>query len=220
MRPRAVAGVVAVLACAGGAGVAGAALDDKALIDVREADTVEVELDGDSGPERVAVRRLSAFRWAARLEDDCNGRTRQWRLIPVHDAVAIDSIRETSTGGPTYVFASGSSGASSRIGDFAIVGLGPGLDRAGCPVRRYVFRYPHPDFALPRPPRGTTPGSYSAAVRSVRGALQVQTVEGLYRRTDGGCCPSFVRTSDWRLEPRATRFQRIRSRIERVPRPD
>lgn len=213
--------LAAALAAAGvtGAAAAHAALDNKPLVDVREADVVEVELDGDTGPERVAVRRLSAFRWAARLEDDCNGRTRQWRLIPVHDAVAIDSIRETATNGPTYVFASGSSGASARVGDFAIVGLGPALDAAGCPVRHFAFRYPHPDFPLPRPPRGTTPGSYSASVRSVRGALQVQTIEGLYRRTDGGCCPRLVRTSDWRLEPGTPRFRRIRTRLERVPRP-
>jgi hypothetical protein len=117
------------------------------------------------------------------------------------------------------VFASGSDGASGRVGDYAIAGIGPTLDGAGCPQRRFLFRYPHPDFPLPREPRGLDTGSYSATLRSVRGRLQVRTVEGLYSRRDAGCCPSYTRTSEWRLEASGARFVRVQSRLRRAPRP-
>jgi hypothetical protein len=211
--------LLAVLAAALlGAGTAAAqgGLSRTVLVEAFETGPAEVELDGDPAPERVAVRQVSELRWSPRLEDDCPGvGTVRRRLGPTNDAVAIEAIEHD---GVTMLFTSGSTGAAGRSGDFRLHRLGPETDARGCARLRTLFAYPTRSFRLPRPRRGTSPGSFSARIVVSRGRLTVRTYEGLYRRSDPGCCPSYLRTSDWRLNRRKDRFTLRRSRTTRTPR--
>ena len=185
------------------------ALERTTLVDVMETGPADVELDGDAAPERVASRKLGEFRFAPRVEDDCFGAR---RLGPVNEAVAIEAIKVRATPGLPYLWTSGSRGASGRVAMFTLTRLDR-LVESGCPRIRTLFAFPNaPGFRLPRPRRGTDPGSFSATPRVVDGQLQIRTTEGLYRRRDAGCCPSFVRTTDWRFDRERDRFVRSRSR--------
>lgn len=198
-------------------GQGGGGLERTTLVDVGETGPAEVELDGDAAPERVASRRLAEFRFAPRVEDDCLGAR---RLGPVSEAVAIEAIRVRSSSAPPFLWTSGSTGATGRIGHFRLHRLGPDADARGCPTLRTLFAFPgDPRFRLPRPRRGTDPGSFSASPRVVDGRLRIRTTEGLYRARDAGCCPSFVRTTDWRYDRERDRYLRSRSRTRRLPSP-
>jgi hypothetical protein len=191
------------------------ALERTTLVDVQETGPVEIELDGDPTPERVASRKIADFRFAPRLEDDCLGAR---RLGPVNEAVAIESVKVKGTDGLPLLFTSGSTGATGRVGHFRLHRLGPPQDARGCPTLRTLFAFPgDPRFRLPRARRGTAPGSFSASPRVVDGQLQIRTTEGLYRRRDAGCCRSFTRTTDWRYDRERDRYVRSRSRTRALP---
>ena len=188
-------------------------LERTTLVDVQQTGPAEVELDGDPAPERVASRKLAEFRFAPRLEDDCLGAR---RLGPVNEAVAIEAIKVRGTTGLPFLWTSGSTGATGRVGHFRLHRLGPAGNVKGCPPLRTLFAYPNaPGFRLPRARRGTSAGSFSASPRVAGGQLQIRTREGLYRRDDAGCCPSYVRTSDWAYDRERDRYVRTRSRTRR-----
>jgi hypothetical protein len=185
------------------------ALERTTLVDVMETGPTEVELDGDPAPERVASRKLGDFRFAPRVEDDCLGAR---RLGPVNEAVAIEAIKVRATQELPFVWTSGSRGATGRVAMFTLNRLSRPIE-TGCPKLDTLFAFPNaPGFRMPRARRGTQPGSFSATPRVVDGQLQIRTTEGLYRRRDAGCCPSFVRTTDWRFSRERDRFVRSRSR--------
>lgn len=187
-------------------------LERTTLVDVREEGPAEVELDGDPALERVASRKLSEFRYAPRLEDDCLGAR---RLGPVNEAVAIEAVKVRGTAALPFLWTSGSTGATGRVGHFRLHRLDRAAD-GGCPRLRTLFAYPNvPGFRLPRARRGTSAGSFSATPRVVNGQLRIRTTEGLYRDDDAGCCPSFVRTSDWAYDRERDRYVRTRSRTRR-----
>ena len=187
------------------------------LVEVGQTGPAEIELDGDPALERVAARRLDEFRFAPRVEDDCLGAR---RLGPVNEAVAIEAIKVRTSAAPPLLWTSGSSGATGRVGHFRLHRLGPPPGVGGCPTLKTLFAFPgDPRFRLPRPPRGTDPGSFSARPRVVDGRLQIRTTEGLYRVRDAGCCPSFARTTDWRYDRERDRYVRARSRTRRLPSP-
>ena len=190
-------------------------LDRKTLVDVQEEGPAEIQLDQDAPLERVSSRKLEEFRYAPRIEDECAGAK---SLGPVNENVAIETVNLRGAQIPPLLFTSGSSGATGRAGHFRMHSFGPPNDARGCSRLRTLFAYPSTKFPLPRPRRGTEAGSFSASPRAVGGEIQIRTVEGLYRRRDGGCCPSFLRTSDWRLNPETFRYQRIRSRTRRAHR--
>jgi len=189
-------------------------LERTTLVDVRETGPAEVELDGDPAPERVASRKLAEFRYSPRIEDDCLGAR---RLGPVDESVAIESVKVRGTAGLPFLWTSGSTGATGRVGHFRLHRLTRPVE-TGCPTLDTLFAYPNaPGFRLPRARRGTSAGSFSASPRVVGGELRIRTVEGLYRDDDAGCCPSFTRTSDWAYDRERDRYVRTRSRTRRLP---
>jgi hypothetical protein len=206
-----VLGLAALLIAADARGQSGGRLDIRPLVETHETGPTDVQLDADAAPERVVSRKLDEFRFVPRVEDDCLGAR---RIGPVNDNVAIDAVSMRGSATPALLWVSGSSGASGRVGDFRLHRLGPQTDGRGCPTLRTVFAFPDPKFALPRPRRGTDAGSFSAQLRFDAGAIAVRTFEGLYRANDGGCCPSFLRTSDWRFDPQRDRYVRTRSRTK------
>ena len=206
----AVVGALVIAPAASGQGEGEAdELERTTLVDVMETGPAEVELDGDPAPERVASRKLGDFRFAPRVEDDCLGAR---RLGPVNEAVAIEAIRVRATQPLPFLWTSGSRGASGRVAMFTLHRLTRPIE-TGCPSFDTLFAFPNaPGFRMPRARRGTQPGSWSASPRVVDGRLQIRTTEGLYRRRDAGCCPSYVRTTDWRFDRERDRFVRSRSR--------
>jgi hypothetical protein len=209
-------GVAALSVATTAAAQSGSGLERTTLVDVQQSGPAEVQLDGDPAPERVAARKLDEFRFAPRVEDDCLGAR---RLGPVNEHVAIEAVKVRATAGLPFLWTSGSSGATARLGAFRLHRLGPETDARGCPRLRTLFAFPDRAFPLPRPRRGTEAGSFSATPRVVRGRLEIRTIEGLYRRRDAGCCPSFTRTSDWRYDRERDRYVRTRSRTVRTPTP-
>lgn len=208
-----VGAVLGVLLVVPGARGQDEGLERTTLVDVQETGPAEIELDGDPAPERVASRKLAEFRYAPRIEDDCFGAR---RLGPVNESVAIESVNVRGTAGLPFLWTSGSTGATGRVGHFRLHRLDRAVD-TGCPKLHTLFAYPNvPGFRLPRSRRGTAAGSFSASPRVVNGELRIRTVEGLYRRHDAGCCPSFVRTSDWAYDRERDRYVRTRSRTRRL----
>jgi hypothetical protein len=208
-----VGAVLTVLLVVPGASGQDGGLERTTLVDVGTTGPADVELDGDPAAERVASRKLAEFRYAPRLEDDCLGAR---RLGPVDESVAIESIKVRGTAGLPFVWTSGSTGATGRVGHFRLHRLGP-APASGCPALHTLFAYPNvPGFRLPRARRGTSAGSFSATPRVVGGELRIRTREGLYRDDDAGCCPSFVRTSDWAYDRERDRYVRTRSRTRRL----
>jgi hypothetical protein len=192
-------------------------LERTTLVDVGEEGPAEVELDGDPALERVASRKLAEFRYAPRLEDDCLGAR---RLGPVNESVAIETVKVRGAARLPFLWTSGSTGATGRVGHFRLHRLGPVGNVKACPPLRTLFAFPNdPRFRLPRARRGTSPGSFSALPRVVNGQLQIRTTEGLYRRRDAGCCPSFMRTTDWRYDRERDRYVRSRPRTRALPSP-
>jgi hypothetical protein len=190
-------------------------LERKLLVGVQKTGPVEVQLDADPALERVASRKLDPFRFAPRVEDDCLGAR---RLGPVNDMVTIESVALKGAPGSILLFVTGSSGASGQVADFRLHRLGPQTNARGCPTLRTVFAFPDLAFPLPRPRRGTEAGSFSAQVRFAGGEIRVRTTEGLYRPREAGCCPSFVRTTDWRMDRERDRYVPGRSRTVRASR--
>lgn len=185
----------------------------KTLVDVHETGPARVQLDGDPALERVSSRKLDEFRYSPRIQDDCFG-TR--RLGPTHENLAIESVALPSQTTPPLLFVSGSSGASARLGEFRLHRVGPQTDAKGCATLKTLFAFPHPNFQLPDPRRGTEAGSFSAQLRRANNQIGVRTTEGLYRPNDGGCCPSYIRTTDWTLNARRDRYVPSRSRTART----
>jgi hypothetical protein len=205
--------LLALLTVACGAAFAQSGQQPRTLVGPGETGPATVQLDTDPAPERVLVRRLGRFRFEPRLEDDCANTTIRRRIGAVSDNVAIESVRAL---GATLLWVSGSSGASGRVGDFRLHRLGPQADVLGCPGLRTLFAFPSAGFRAGRAPRGTTVGSTNALLRRVDGRLTIRTVEGLYRAADAGCCPAFVRTTDWRYSRARDRFVKRTSRTRRT----
>jgi hypothetical protein len=206
--------LVAVAALAAPLPGAHAALQRDVLIDIDEAGPVDVDLDGNDVAEQVSAPVLSdGFLRRPTLAFGCSGATRTRAIGRTDERVAIEALRVRGKTGPPLLTVFGSSGATGRIQNTRAHRLLPGA----CPRLRTVFRFPHRTARTPRPPRGTAPGSFSSSPREVRGAIWFRTTEGLYRRNDPGCCPSYIRTIDWR--PRGGGYVRVKTRVRKLPRP-
>jgi hypothetical protein len=203
---------VAVLLLA--AAPAAAKLQKDVLIDIDQTGPVDVDLDSDGAIEQLSSPLLDdGFSHSPMLKFACGER----RLGPRNERMVIELDRiEGSTAAPLIV-TYGSSGASGRIQSTRAHRLLPPTQAGGCLTLQTVFRFPDRRTRTPRPPRGTEPGSFSSASREVGGRIWFRTIEGLYRRDDPGCCPSFTRTIDWK--PKGAGYVRAKTRVRRLPRP-
>jgi hypothetical protein len=193
---------------------AAARLQRDVLIDIEQTGPVDVDLDGDGQMEQLtSVLQEDGFLHVPFLKFACGER----RLGPRNERLAIEAVRVSGATGPPLIFVSGSSGASGRIQSAYVHRLLAPTAPGACPTLQTVFRFPHVGTRTPKPPRGTEAGSFSTSPREVDGRVWMRTIEGLYRREDPGCCPSYVRTIDWR--PHGSGFVRARTRVRRLPRP-
>jgi hypothetical protein len=183
---------------------------------------VEVELDGDPEPERVGVDTTDP--WAKRVwvEDTCAGTVRRLPLGRADEFHGVRLLRTEGDPGPPRLFQEGSSGATGRNGAAVLVRLPAGTPQDPCPALRTLFRLPSVGagpWRLPRGPRGTVAGSFSVGPRDLRADLPGEELVvrvGRYRRTDAGCCPSYVQTTSWRHDAVTDRFIRYRTTTRRT----
>ena len=195
-------------------GSAMAAIDRQTVLDIDDSGPANVDLDGDGSFEQVtAAVQSDGFNRIARLQYACGTRI----IGPRNERIAVDTLRPGGSTAAPLLSVFGSSGATGRIQTTWVHKLVPAATAGECPRLVTVFRFPHRTTPVPRPPRGTSAGSFSAAPREVGGQIWFRTTEGLYRATDAGCCPSFVRTIDWK--PRGDRYVRAKTRVRRLPRP-
>ena len=115
-----------------------------------------------------------------------------------------------------------SAAATGRNGAAVLVRLPAGTPENPCPALRTLFRLPNlgaGPWRLPRGPRGTYAGSFSVLPRDLRADLPGEELVvrvGRYRRTDAGCCPSYVQTTSWRYDAVTDRFIRYRTTTRRT----
>jgi hypothetical protein len=210
MRSIVLAAVLLLLAAA----PAAAKLQKDVLIDIDQTGPVDVDLDSDGAAERLSSRLLEdGFLHVPMLQYACGER----RLGPRNERVVIELDRIAGSTAAPLVVTYGSSGASGRIQTTWAARLLAPARPGACPTLQTVFRFPDRRTRMPRPPRGTEPGSFSSATREVNGRIWFRSVEGLYRRDDAGCCPSYTRTIDWR--PKGAGYVRAKTRVRRLPRP-
>ena len=183
---------------------------------------VDVELDGDAEPERVGLDATDPFAKRVYVEDTCAGAVRRLALGRADEFHGVRLLRTIGDPAPPRLFQEGSSGATGRNGAAILVRLPAGTPQDPCPRLRTLFRLPNigaGPWRLPRGPRGTYAGSFSVLPRDVRADLPGEELVvrvGRYRRTDAGCCPSYVQTSSWRYDAAADRFTRLRTTIRRT----
>jgi len=183
---------------------------------------VDVELDGDPEAERVGLDVADPFAKRAYVEDTCGGSVRRLPLGRADELHAVRLLRTVGDPGPPRLFQEGSSGATGRNGAAILVRLPAGTPADPCPRLRTLFRLPNlgaGPWRLPRGPRGTYAGSFSVLPRDLRANLAGEELVvrvGRYRRTDAGCCPSYVQTTSWRHDPARDRFVRYRTTIRRT----
>jgi hypothetical protein len=183
---------------------------------------VAVELDGDPEPERVGIDAADPFAKRAWVEDTCAGTVRRLPLGRADEFHAVRLLRTDGDPGPGRLFQEGSSGATGRNGGAVLVRLPAGTPADPCPGLRTLFRMPSVGagpWRLPRGPRDTYAGSFTAGPRELRADLPGEELVvrvGRYRRQDAGCCPSYVQTTSWRYDAAADRFIRYRTTTRRT----
>jgi hypothetical protein len=183
---------------------------------------VEVELDGDPEPERVGLDAADPFAKRAYVEDACGGTVRRLALGRADEFHGVRLLRTADDPGAPRLFQEGSSGATGRNGAAVLARLPAGTPADPCPRLRVLFRLPNPaagPWRLPRGPRGTYAGSFSVLPRDLRADLPGEELVvrvGRYRRTDAGCCPSYIQTSSWRHDAARDRFIRYRTTVRRT----
>ena len=183
---------------------------------------VEVQLDGDPELERVGLDATDPFAKRAYVEDTCGGAIRRLALGRADEFHGVRLLRTEGDPGPGRLFQEGSSGATGRNGAAVLVRLPAGAPENPCPALRTLFRLPNlgaGPWRLPRGPRGTYAGSFSVLPRDLRADLPGEELVvrvGRYRRTDAGCCPSYVQTTSWRHDAARDRFIRYRTTHRRT----
>jgi hypothetical protein len=194
----------------------------RTMYDAPPVAPVAVELDGDPEPERVGVDASDPFAKRAYVEDTCGGTVRRLALGRADEFHAVRLLRTVGDPAPGRLFQEGSSGATGRNGAAVLVRLPAGTPEVPCPALRTLFRLPNlgaGPWRLPRGPRGTYAGSFSVLPRDLRADVPGEELAvrvGRYRRTDAGCCPSYVQTTSWRYDAGADRFIRYRTSTRRT----
>ena len=197
------------------------------------------DLDGDGANETVRARETACFSAEGTSEPPCSRSEGQLRtlVVEVADACAGGERALTLSREMEYVSigrvldADGDgqrrelafevhAGAAARAVQAKIVSFRAGPD--GCvAVRRTLFSYPRKDSAGPLPRGGfLSTGSLQIKDFTKRfGGLELRTLESYARGNDPGCCPTWERTSYWRLDRAADRYRRYRTKLVRLRRP-
>jgi hypothetical protein len=203
--------LISVALCLCFAAPAAAALERTLLLDIDETGPVDVDLDGDGAIEQVSAPAMEdGFLHVPTLKYACGERA----IGRAQERNAIELLSVPGGTDAPLLAVFGSSGASGRLQSAAAHRLLEPATPGACPELKTVFRFPHRTARTPRPPRGTRRGSTSTAALAREGRVWFRTIEGLYRRSDSGCCPRFTRTTLWR--PRGDGYVIARTRLRRL----
>jgi hypothetical protein len=202
------------------------------------------DLDADGTNETVRARETACFSADATSRPPCSRSEDEFRTLVVEvadtcaagpggggGAAALTLSREMDyvsfariidadgDGQPRELAFELRAGASARGVQAKIVSFRPGA--GGCvAVRRTLFSYPRADSIGPRP-RGASFSTGSLQIRDFaksRPGLELRTVESYARGSDPGCCPTWERTSYWRLDRAADRYRTYRTKLVRLRR--
>lgn len=197
------------------------------------ADRVQdVDFERDGAPEQLVVRELECYgehgstpppcpedgfasRQATVIGACTDGRVQNLDLLGrPHDAfVAADVAEADGRPSTTEVFVVGRSGAAARVGDERVVRIVRGAD--GCLKRKILFKHPGKGFETRRPKRASYAGTGNSTLDG-KGHLRLE--QPWYKRTDGGCCPTYLAIATFAYDARAGKFVKTRERYKRIPR--
>jgi hypothetical protein len=153
------------------------------------------------------------------LGDTCDGRPRALALSPVQDFVVRLRVTDVD-GDPAFkeVFLDARSGATARGGLSRIVRMRADGD-GNCARAETLFRYPSKATAAKAPPGALARTTWDAEVRDYarryRGK-EVRLLELFVDRDDPYCCPTFLRTTFFRLAREAGTYVPFRRAVERI----
>ncbi len=221
-------GVFAACACAG------------ALATPRPSQPLDrplvADLDGDGTSETVRLRETACYSAAGEFAPPCPNRVDVFRTVVVQ-------VADTCAGGERVLTLSREmdgvsfarrldadgdgrarelafelrAGASGRGVQAKVVGFRAGA--GGCvAVRKTLFSYPQPE-TIGRRPRGTAFSTGSLVVKRFSKrypGVQLRTTESYVRGSDPGCCPSYERTTYWRLVTERGAYAPYRTRLRRL----
>ena len=176
--------------------------------------------DGSLSEPKATKCPADAFpRHRIELDDACAGQPRALALSAVQDFVV--RLRATDVDGDSAykeIFLDARSGATGRSGLSRIVRMqaDPGGD---CARPRSLFRYPSRATAARLPRGAAARTSWDAEVRDYtrryRGK-EVRLLETFVDRNDPYCCPSFLRTTFFRLARKADTYVPFRTGVRRI----
>jgi hypothetical protein len=153
------------------------------------------------------------------LDDTCAGQPRAVALSTVQDFVVRLRVTDVD-GDPAFneVFVDARSGASGRGGVTRLVRMRTDGSDA-CAQAVSLFRYPS-RAANSKLPRGAVArSSWDAEVRDYAhryGGKEVRLLETFVDRNDPYCCPTFLRTTFFRLARKADRYVPFRTAVMRI----
>jgi hypothetical protein len=195
------------------------------------------DLDGDGLDEAVAVRETACFTSAGvrpppcakddlrsivvEASDDCAGARKVLTLSREMDFISFARIVDADADGQARELAFElRAGASARGVQAKVVSFRTGAD--GClAVRRTLFSYPRPD-SIGRRPKGTSFAGGGLTVHDFvkrYSGQELRTIETYARPTDAGCCPSFQRTTFWRLVASRDAYRPYRTKLVKLRKP-
>ena len=181
---------------------------------VRVRETACYDENGETAPP--CSRSDDVFRTlVVEIADTCSSGERVLTLSRAMESVSLGRILDADGDGqPRELAFEVRAGAASRGVQAKIVSFKPGAD--GCvAVRKTWFSYPRKDSTGPFP-RG---GSFSTGSLQIKdftkrfGGLELRTYESYARGNDPGCCPTWERTTHWRLDRAADRYRTYRTKL-------
>ncbi len=204
-----------------------------AAVAMADVGSQSIDLDRDGTPETLQVRETECFSAEGTATPPCpedsfsakqatveaycaDGRPQRIDLLRRdHDAfVAADPVEADGDPATQEVFVVGRSGAAARNGEDRIVAFRRGAD--GCLAVRTLYRHPGKGFETRRPKRASYPGTGDAVLSKDGTTLTLE--QPWYKRTDGGCCPTYLAVARFRYSARAGRFVKVSERVKKYDR--
>lgn len=181
--------------------------------EIRFRETNCFDEDGDSPPPCPENGVREGY---VELVDQCAAGTVRTRLTGTGENVSLARLVDIDGDGDRLELAVElRSGATGRGVDARVLRFRAG--EGDCARRKTVFVFPRPS-TRGRAPRGAafqtgslTTGGYGATSKS-----RLRVLSAYARPSDGGCSPTYRRTSIWTYSPSRDGFTRISTRVQRL----
>ena len=176
------------------------------------------DLDGDGVEETVRGHRGGPLALRVDLVDACAGGRRMTRLSRVMYGASFAKIVDADNDGVARELAFElRAGASGRGVQAKVLRFRAG--DGGCAAVRKMFSYPQRATMGPLPKGAASFNTAEFAMRDfARGidGLELRTIEKYQAANEAGCCPSYQRTTFWRLNAARNGYRRHRTAVRKL----